>query len=112
MTLESLLTESVTVFGVADGVADDYGNVSQTWAEVATENGRFEQRAAQERSDDQEVVVSDWVVYLLPDTAVTSRARVGDAYGRMFEVVGAPALVKAPRRDVYVEASLRFVESF
>lgn len=112
MTLTALLTETVTVFGVTDGEPDAYGNVTQTWAEVGTEKGRFEQRAAQERSDDQEVVVSDWVVYLPPDTAVTSRSRVGDAYGRTFEVVGAPALVKAPRRDVYVEASLRFVESF
>lgn len=112
MTLKSLLTEDVTVYGVTDGVADDYGNVTRTWAEVATELGRFEQRSAQERSDDQEVITSDWVLFLHPDTAVTSRSRVGDVYGRTFEVVGAPAMVRAPHRDVYVEASLRFVEAY
>lgn len=112
MTLASLLTEAVTVYGVTDGAADDYGNVARTWAEVATESGRFEQRSAQERSEDQEVVTSDWVLFLHPDTVITSRSRVGDAYGRTFEVVGAPAMVRAPHRDVYVEASLRYVEAF
>lgn len=112
MTITSLLTHEVTVYGVTDGAADDYGNVTQTWAEVASELGRFEQRNAQERTTDQEVSTSDWVLFLHPDTAVGSRSRVGDGLGRVFEVVGAPALISAPRRDIYVEASLRFVESF
>lgn len=107
-----MLTQEVTVYGVTDGAADDYGNVTQTWASVAVELGRFEQRAAQERTTDQEVVTSDWVLYLHPATAVTSRSRVGDEFGRTFEVVGPPALVSTPRSGVYVEASLSFVESF
>ena len=110
MSIATLLTEDVTVSTATDGAVDDYGNPTETWATVATEKGRFEQRSGEERSTDRETVISDWVLYLHPDTAVTASSRVSDAYGRTFEVVGPPAMNAAPNRNVYVEASLRFVE--
>jgi head-tail adaptor len=112
MTIASLLTQDVIVYDVTDGAVDDYGNPTQSWAAGATERGRFEQRSGEERSLDQETVISDWVLYLHPDTTVTSRSRVGDAYGRVFEVIGPPAMHSAPNRDVLVEASLRYLEGF
>jgi head-tail adaptor len=112
VSIASLLTQDVTVYDVTDGAVDDYGNTTQTWASAATEKGRFEQRSGEERSLDQETVISDWRLFLHPDTTVTSRSRVGDAYGRVFEVVGPPAMHAAPNRDVLVEASLRYVEGF
>ena len=99
MSLAGLLTQEVAVYAVTDGAVDDYGNPTQTWGAATTERGRFEQRAAQERTTDQEVVTSDWVLYLHPDTTVTSRSRVGDAYGRTFEVVGAPDRAPVDRDD-------------
>ena len=112
MSLATLLTQDVAVYAITEGAVDDFGNPSETWAQTATERGRFEQRTGAERTTDRETVISDWVLYLHPDTVVTSRSRVGDAYGRLFEVTGPPAMQSAPDRNVYVEASLRFVEGF
>lgn len=110
MSVIDLLTQDVAVVAVTEGAVDDYGNPTETWATVATEKGRFEQRSGEERSTDRATIISDWVLYLNPDTVVTASSRVADSYGRTFEVVGPPAMMSAPNRDVYVEASLRFVE--
>lgn len=110
MSLLGLLTDELTISRPTEGATDDYGNPTSTWATVASVKGRLEQRASQERTSDQDVVSSDWVAFLPPDTVVYANDRVGDAYGRTFEVVGAPAMRSTPSRDVLVEVSLRYVE--
>ena len=100
MTLTALLTQELTISRPTEGAADDYGNPAVTWADVDTVLGRLEQRASQERTDDQNVVSSDWVAYLPPDTIIYATDRLSDEHGRTFEVVGAPAMVSAPRRDI------------
>jgi hypothetical protein len=105
-----MLTETATIHRNTPGVEDDYGNATDAWAQVATVKARFEQRAAQEVTRDRDTLISDWVVFFLPDTVVYGRDRVGDVYGRTFEVVGAPAMRRAPDRDVFVEASLRHID--
>lgn len=105
-----MLTHTVTVMSSNAGAADEFGNVSETFTVTATERGRFEQRSAEERSVDRTTVISDWVLYLHPNTKVTATSRVSDEYGRIFEVVGPPAMLSTPTRNKMVEASLRFVE--
>lgn len=110
MSVTALLTEDLSIVGRSEGATDDYGNPALTWTERETVKGRLEQRASQERTDDQNVVSSDWVAFLPPDVTIHATDRIADTYGRTFEVVGAPAMQSAPRRDVYVEVSLRYVE--
>jgi hypothetical protein len=111
VTLTALLTETFTQHRPAAGEPDEYGNVAQDYAEVGTVRGRMEQRSGEERSTDQQVLVSDWVLFLHPQVAVQGRDRFSDRFGRVFEVVGPAAMRSAPARDVYVEVSLRHVES-
>jgi head-tail adaptor len=112
VSVASLLTQELTISRPTEGAADAYGNPTSTWAEVATVLGRLEQRSSQERTDDQDTVSSDWVAFLPPETVVYATDRITDEYARTFEIAGAPAMVSAPRRDIYVEVSLRYVEGF
>lgn len=111
MSIATLLTEPATQHRWTAGTADDYGNVSSTWTELATVLGRFEQRSGQERTVDGNVVTSDWVLFLPPTVEVHARDRFSDRFGRTFEVTGPANMQSAPNRDVYVEVSLRHVDS-
>ena len=111
MSLTGLLSETFTQIRATTGAVDDYGNPTQTYAEVGTVRGRIEQRSGEERSVDQQVLVSDWILFLGPDAVVQGRDRFTDRFGRTFEVVGPATMRSAPERDVYVEVSLRHVDS-
>lgn len=111
MSVAHLLTEPLSISRPTEGAVDDYGNPSSTFGTVETVQGRLEQRSSQERTNDQNVVSSDWVAFLPPETVVYATDRIVDQYARTFEVVGAPAMRSTPSRDVLVEVSLRYVES-
>ena len=111
MSIATLLTEPATQLRYSESGTDDYGNPVAAWTTLATVNGRFEQRNAEERSVDGNVLSSDWVLYLPPSVEVHGRDRFSDRFGRIFEVVGPANMRSAPNRDVYVEVSLRHVES-
>lgn len=111
MSLATLLTEPATQLRYSTSGTDDYGNQTATWTTLAMVTGRFEQRSSEERSVDGSVVSSDWVLYLPPTVEVSARDRFTDRFGRTFEVVGPATMRSAPARDVYVEVSLRHVES-
>lgn len=111
MTITALLTEPATQLRYSTSGTDEYGNPTAAWTALATVTGRFEQRSSEERSIDGAVVSSDWVLYLPPTVEVSARDRFTDRFGRTFEVVGPANMRSAPNRDVYVEVSLRHVES-
>lgn len=114
MSLATLLSEPATQLRWTTAGTDAYGNAISEWTEVAHDpplRGRWEQRSAEERTVDGNVVSSDWVLFLPPTVEVHARDRFSDRFGRTFEVVGAPSMRSAPNRDVYVEVSLRHVES-
>jgi head-tail adaptor len=110
VSVASLLTERATLHAYTSGGDDDYGNPTLTWSTVGTVQARFEQRTSEERTRDRSTLVSDWVLFLLPATVVDGRMRVSDEYGRLFEVVGTPAMRRTPSRDMMVEVSLRHVD--
>lgn len=112
MSVAALLTEPVSVHRYSPDWADEYGNVSAAWIEDDEPvRGRIEPRSSQERSVDQQGVLVDWACYLTPEVVVHPRDRISDRFGRMFEIVGAPAMHSTPHRDVYVEVALRYVDS-
>lgn len=111
MTLTSLFTETISHLRHGVGVEDEYGNVSDTYAPAVDVKGRLEQRSSVELTQDRQTVISDWVLFLFPDVVVDEQDRFVDAYGRTFEVVGAPAMRSAPRGSHHLEVSLRHVAS-
>ena len=110
MSLLSLLTEPVSILKRTPGATDDYGNGGDVFTTSSSVRGRMEQRSSEERTQDRQTVISDWVLYLAPTVVVAEQDRVSDRFGRIFEVVGAPAMNASPSRDVYVEVSLRHVD--
>lgn len=111
MSIAGLLSETFTQHRASSDATDAYGNPIQTYAELGTVKGRMEQRSGEERSVDQQILVSDWVLFLHPDVEVKGRDRFSDRFGRTFEVIGPANMLAAPGRDVYVEVSLRHMES-
>jgi head-tail adaptor len=110
VSVAHLLTEELSISRPTEGAVDDYGNPTSTWATAATVYGRLEQRNSTERTNDQNVVVSDWVAFLPPETVLYATDRIVDSYARTFEIVGAPAMRSTPQRDVMLEVSLRYVQ--
>lgn len=111
MSLSSLLTQRVWILPHSSGADDEYGNPTDSYGDAVLVSGRIEQRAAREETADRDTPVSDWVLYLHPDTQIGSFDRVQDADGRMFEVVGTPNVQRAPRGAHHIEAQLRNIES-
>jgi hypothetical protein len=109
VSLDTLLSEEVTILRHSAGAEDVFGDETDTFTSVGTFACRLEQRSAQEVTRDRQTVVSDWVLFLHPTTVLSERDRVTDAFGRTFEVV-ASAMRSAPGRDVFVEASLVHVD--
>jgi hypothetical protein len=111
VSVATLLTEPVTIYRSTAGAEDDYGNVTHTWAVVRSTVGFFQQRDAVELTRDRDTQVSDWLLFLAADEVVSGRDRVGDQYGRVFEVVGTPNRPISPAHGPsHVEVSLRHVD--
>ena len=104
--MNNLLTEPVTILARTPGATDDYGNGGDVFTPSSSVSGRMEQRSSEERTQDRQTVISDWVLYLAPTVVVEEQDRVSDRFGRTFEVVGAPAMLASPSRDVYVDCLL------
>ena len=81
MSVATLLTQTVTILRFSAGVADDYGNVSESWASVGTVKGRLEQRSSEEHTEDRQTVISDWVLYVHPTTVIYPKDRITDTFG-------------------------------
>lgn len=104
------LPDTVTVLVNTPGAADVYGNATSSWADGQTIRGWLQPTGTSEDVRNQDVVVSDWLLFTSPDAPITPLSRVRDAAGHVFEVVGLPAVHKTPRGPHHVEAKLRFVQ--
>lgn len=111
MSVRALLTQPVLHLRHQPGAEDDYGNPVDAYVPVGEQLGRLEQRSTVELTQDRQTVISDWVLALNPEAVVGPQDQFVDAYGRTFEVVGAPAMRSSPTRDFLVEVSLRHVSS-
>ena len=100
MSIARLLTQPLTIHhrGPTDPpTTDKYGN--EIIVETGTEpvNGYVEQTEAQEGTVDRETYITDWLVVLPADAALSGRDWVSYG-GRTLEIVGPPAKPWNPRR--------------
>lgn len=106
-----MLSERGTLQTIGSGGVDRYNQPIE--GVTATTNDvpyRLEQTDSTEITIGEATVISDWKLYLLPDTAVSYRDRFIDAQARTFEVVGAPNIQTTPRGPHHIEARLRFIQ--
>jgi head-tail adaptor len=109
MTLESMLTDTVTVVSPVTGT-DDYGNTGVTWDAATRRNaaGRIEPLSSQEVLASRDEIIADWRLFLGPDNPITTYNRV-EWSGKTFEVRGAPAVESTPDGPHHIEVNLRYV---
>lgn len=111
MSFAGLLVHDITI--VTPGVRTDrLGDSVNDWALAtrATSPGRMTQRSQSEVLANREAQLSDWVLYLPADAAITGHERI-EWNGETFEVAGPPKPAYA-RADVahHLEVSLNRVE--
>lgn len=105
MSLLGLLPQSVTLTLLTPGTDDAFGNPTQDELTV-TEPGRLEQIRTTEQVGGRDVTVTQTVLFLNPDSVITSTARVA-VDGRSFEVDGQPNVVYGATSPHHIEAPLR-----
>lgn len=109
MPFTGLLVHDVVI--VNPGVTEDrYHNEVKDWdsASRTDERAWVSQRGSSEVLGDRETQITPWVIFLEPDSAITSGARV-EWSGHTFEVDGEPNHAWAPRGAHHIEAPLREV---
>jgi head-tail adaptor len=104
--ISSLLTQTVTVTTRTTGVADDYGNVAESWGSPVEYRARLEQQDGVETQGDQLVVTSRFLLILPASAVITAGDRVTDEDGNTFEVDGPPIKQRTPRGVHHIEARL------
>lgn len=112
VSLDSLLTQDVTVLAPAAGPLDRYNNPTRDWENAAetTHKGRLEQTASTEVTLGRDTVVSDWLLFLPPEAVITPYDRVVvDGRTGEFEVVGLPDIEHTPRGPHHLEVRLAAV---
>lgn len=109
MTLASLLVHDVTLIEPGE-TTDRYSNTVKDWDNTTDTvvKGWVSQRSALEDHDQREAQVSDWILYLHPDAAITGEYRVSWS-GITFEVDGPPNPAWTPRGEHHLEVPLRVV---
>jgi len=108
MSLQSLLTETVTVVRRAYDAIDAYGNPQPGTETSVSYPARVEQLSSEETNTDRDTVVARWRMFLPADADITPFDRVESA-GRVFEVDGDPIERRAPRGTHHLEVELRRV---
>jgi head-tail adaptor len=111
VSLASLLTQTVTVQTRSTGVADDYGNLAQTWSVGTDYDARLEQQDGTEAAGDQLVVTSNYLLILPADAVISAGDRVTDEDGNTYEVIGPPVKQRTPRGVHHIEARLTSTEA-
>lgn len=109
MTLTSLLVHDVTILTAATET-NRYGDTEKDWTNPTstTVKGWVSQRSQIEDHDQREAQVSDWILYLHPDAAITGDNRV-QWEGITFEVEGPVNPAWSPRGVHHLEVPLRVV---
>lgn len=109
MSLAGLLVHDVTIVTPGSTVGR-YGDAVKDWAtatETATK-GWVARRSQDEVNGHREAQVSEWVLYVTADVALSGADRVvWGAY--TFEVDGPPVRAWTPRGEHHVEVPLRYV---
>lgn len=108
MSLESLLSQTVTILHQIVSAEDEYGATVKTWGNPTTHRGRLSSQTPREITDGRDTLIADWVLYLLPDASITGRDRV-TVNGVTFQVIGPPALLETPVQSSHIKANLRAV---
>lgn len=112
MTLDTLLTQTVTVLHFDEGAKDSHGNREPSWDDGGEHLVRLEQTDATEVLVGRDTLVSDWRLYLHEDAVIGGRDRVVDEDGRTFEVMGSPEVQRSPRGPHHIVARLRYVDTW
>lgn len=103
-----LLTETVTVLARSEGATDAYNRPVETWATSVTVNGRLELVTPSEGTDEQDVQVGRYRLFVPHDTPITGRDRV-QVDGVTYELLGPPVVHRTPRGPHHIEAVCRAV---
>jgi head-tail adaptor len=110
MSFAGQLTQTVTL--VAPGSKTDvYNNTVPDWQNTTQvdEPGLIQQASGStEDQVDRDTVVTDYVLFLLPTSVITSAHRAIEG-GRTFEVIGQPDLLRRRQGPHHIEAHLRRV---
>ena len=85
MSYTSLLIETCTIQRFTEGVIDDYGNPTLTWADHLTEACRLNANKGRELKFGAEIVVADYRLFL-GDVDITEQDRVV-LDGKTYEVL-------------------------
>lgn len=108
MSIDALLTETVTVVNYTGTTRGAYNAVeAATPVETATV-GRLEQLSTEEIIRDQDTVLADWQVFLPAGTPVAAQSKI-QGRGHTFDVYGLPDELRTPRGPHHVVVRLRLV---
>lgn len=108
MSIETLLTQTVTVSRPAWDAVDEYGDVQPGTTTTATWPARLEQLSTDEIVRDRDTVVADWRAFL-PASATVGPFDTVQEGGRTFEVWGDPTEHHTPAGLHHLEIRLRRV---
>lgn len=103
-----LLTEQVTVLARNEGAIDAYNRPAESWAASVTVNGRLELVTPSEGTDEQDVQVGRYRLFVPHDTAISGRDRV-KVDGVTYQLLGPPIVHRTPRGAHHIEAVCRAV---
>lgn len=109
MTVDSLMTESVTLLALTGETRDEIGGSVRTETTTTT-TAYLEPRSGSEDEADRNTEMGDWLAFLPADVALTGWDRLMHGT-RVFDVVAPPRPVYNPRVSAvsHVEVDLREV---
>jgi hypothetical protein len=108
VTLQWLLSDTVTVVSISYDVADVYGNAQAAEASRRTVRARLEALSSDELVRDRDTIVADWRVFLPPDVAIGPFDQI-EAGGHTFDIWGDPIEQHTPHGLHHLEVRLRRV---
>jgi hypothetical protein len=113
MSFESLLIHSVTIFNLASGSSDRYGDETEEWDEGTTVNGRMDQLSNDDDFDeylqDRDTRVIRSVLFLMPDAPINALSEL-EYEGVRHRVVSEPIIVDDSVGPHHIEALVESIQ--
>lgn len=112
MSFDTLLSRTGAILPFEEGERDTLNNPITGYGEAVPTVYYMEQRRADERLEDRDTRITDYLLVLPATATFTARDRFQDADDAVYEVDGDPWHVWNPRTDSlhHIEATVRRIE--
>lgn len=109
MTVLGLLAQVATVTPRGDSTEDEYGDVTTVDGTPVDYPCRLEQVTSVEDREGQNLVITEYALYLPPDAVIGARDKV-TVDGVAFEVIRRPDVLRDRTTPHHIRADLRLIE--